>query len=175
VKHVRDYELVYILNPDLTEEGVNDLMTRFQTLANNQGAEIQSQERWEKRRLAYEINRKREGIYVVMELRAMPSAIMEMERILRITEDVLRHMVVRAEEVRAKGQKAVDPSLQETAPPTEVAAPTAEATAEADAGASAEAATVDTTETVDTVAEETPVADEEETPTVPAVTEETAV
>jgi small subunit ribosomal protein S6 len=125
VNNVREYELVYILDPDLSDEGVNELMTRFQTLANTQGAEIQSQERWEKRRLAYEIKDKREGIYVVMELQATPAAVQEMERILRITDGVLRHMMVRAEEFRGKtGVAPTDPKLQETtAPPPAPAAP----------------------------------------------------
>jgi len=128
---VREYELVYILDPDLSDEAVKDLMTRFQTLANSQGAEIQSQERWEKRRLAYEIKDKREGIYVVMELRATPAAVHEMERILRITDGVLRHMMVRAEELRGKtGIVPTDPKLEETSAPQ-----TAPAAEEATTGA----------------------------------------
>jgi small subunit ribosomal protein S6 len=98
VNDVRDYELVYILDPDLSEEAVTGLMDRFKNLASSQGAEIRSQERWEKRRLAYEIKDKREGIYVVMELNASPDAAHEMERILKITDGVLRHLIVRVEE-----------------------------------------------------------------------------
>jgi small subunit ribosomal protein S6 len=160
---MREYELVYILDPDLTDEGVNDLMTRFQTLANSQGAEIQSQERWEKRRLAYEIKDKREGIYVVMELRATPAAVHEMERILRITDGVLRHMMVRAEEFRGKVEVGnTDPKLLEpSAPP---AAPAPQETAEA--GADEETATLADEDTnLEEVpdAEDAPDAEEDET------------
>jgi len=95
---MRDYEIVYILDPDLSEEAVAGLMERFRALADSQGAEIASQERWEKRRLAYEIKDKREGIYVVMELKASPGAVHEMDRILKITDGVLRHLIVRVEE-----------------------------------------------------------------------------
>jgi len=130
---MREYELVYILDPDLSDEAVSDLMTRFQNLANSQGAEIQSQERWEKRRLAYEIKDKREGIYVVMELRATPDAVHEMERILRITDGVLRHMMVRAEEFRGKIEIGVtDPKLQEASAPQAAPAAPETATAVAD-------------------------------------------
>lgn len=117
---VHEYELVYILDPDLAEEALTGLMERISTLATSQNAEIKHQERWEKRRLAYEINKKREGTYVVMELRASPDAVSEMDRILKITEGVLRHLTVRADDaVKAKAASAA------TAPEAPAAQPEA--------------------------------------------------
>jgi small subunit ribosomal protein S6 len=135
---MRDYELVYILDPDLSEEAINGLMTRVQTLAEQQNSEIQSQERWERRRLAYEIDRKREGIYVVMEFKATPSAIQEIERILRITDGVLRHMVVRAEEVKSPFDRERDLGAPEAAPSPSVAETAEAATPEVEEASDAE-------------------------------------
>lgn len=125
---VHDYELVYILDPDLAEDALTGLMDRISTLATNQKAEISSQERWEKRRLAYEINDKREGTYVVMEFRSPTEAVSEMDRILKITDGVLRHLIVRADDaIKAKASGAVTTS----APPQAHSAPAAQPAAAA--------------------------------------------
>lgn len=92
---MREYELIYIIDPDLEEEAVVATIDRFTQLATGQGAEVVNVERWEKRKLAYEIKDKREGTYVVMELRAQPAAIAEVERVLKLSEAVLRHMTIR--------------------------------------------------------------------------------
>jgi small subunit ribosomal protein S6 len=138
VNKMNDYELVYILDPDLSEEALTGLMDRVSTLATGQGAEIRNQERWEKRRLAYEINDKREGTYVVMELRAPAEAVHEMDRVLKITEGLLRHLIVRADDaVKAKANGAsaakeapAAPAAQDTpAAPTDTPAAQPEVTA----------------------------------------------
>lgn len=103
---MREYELVYIIDPDLEEEAVVALIDRFAQLAASQGAEVLNTERWEKRKLAYEIKDKREGHYVIVTLRAQPAAIAEMERVLKITDGILRHMTVRKEERKAAAQVA---------------------------------------------------------------------
>jgi len=92
---LREYEIIYIIDPDLDEEAVTATIDRFSQLATSQGAEVVNIDRWEKRKLAYEIKNKREGIYVVMELRARPAAIAELDRVFKITDSVLRHMTVR--------------------------------------------------------------------------------
>jgi small subunit ribosomal protein S6 len=125
---VRDYELVYILDPDLSEEALTGLMERFNTLAKNQGAEVKSQERWEKRRLAYEIKEKREGTYVVMEFSAPSAAVQELDRVLKITDGILRHLIVIAE-----GPSTPPPARATEAPapePASTPAPEPEAPAE---------------------------------------------
>jgi small subunit ribosomal protein S6 len=126
---VHDYELVYILDPDLAEEALTGLMDRVSTLATGQQAEIKHQERWEKRRLAYEINDKREGTYVVMELRAPAEAVSEMDRVLKITEGILRHLIVRADDaVKAKANGAAAAATETAAEAAPAAQP--EVTAE---------------------------------------------
>jgi len=127
---MRDYELVYILDPDLSEEAVTELMERFKTLASGQGSEIKSQERWEKRRLAYEIKNKREGIYVVMELKASPEAVQEIDRVQKITEGVLRHLIVRVEEGKST---RISELRSETRTPEATPEPTVKAAEEPDA------------------------------------------
>lgn len=94
---IRDYEIVYILDPTLPEEEVNGLKERFSQLAQGQGAEVVKVAQWERRRLAYPIKQKREGIYVIMNLRAEPAAAQEVARQLKLSEPVLRHLVVRQE------------------------------------------------------------------------------
>jgi small subunit ribosomal protein S6 len=91
---VRTYEVAYILDPDLPEENLN----RFEEVARSQGAEILSTDRWEKRKLAYEIRKKSEGYYFFMNLKAEPKAVAELERVFKITEGVLRHLILRKEE-----------------------------------------------------------------------------
>ncbi|MGC8834644.1 MAG: 30S ribosomal protein S6, partial [Armatimonadota bacterium] len=61
---LREYEIIYIIDPDLEEEAVTATIDRFSQLAASQGAEVVNIDRWEKRKLAYEIKNKREGIYV---------------------------------------------------------------------------------------------------------------
>ena len=173
---MRDYELVYILDPDLTEESVSALMERFKTLAENQGADIKSHERWEKRRLAYEIKRKREGTYVVMELTASPAAVHEMDRILKITDGLLRHQIVRAEAFRSTELPRTPEAIVAPAPTPEPVAPEAatEPTVEATATAAPESTAAAAATPDDAVSAE-PVATEAVTAEPVAVEEAVAV
>src|SRR4051812_39166214 len=65
VRSMRQYEVMYIMDPMLEEDQQNALVERFQTLVQTQGAEVQHLDRWERRRLAYEVKGRREGYYVV--------------------------------------------------------------------------------------------------------------
>ncbi|HHX40913.1 MAG TPA: 30S ribosomal protein S6 [Armatimonadetes bacterium] len=95
---MRDYELTYIIDPALEEDQVNALVERFSTLVTSNGGEVANVDRWEKRKLAYDINGRREGLYVVMTFRGTPELRSELDRQLRITEGVIRHLIVRPEE-----------------------------------------------------------------------------
>lgn len=122
----RDYEILYIIDPDASTEATAGLMDRFQQLATDQGAEVQKVVRWDKRRLAYEVKGKREGIYVDMHLRAEPQGIAEVERVLRITDGVLRHITVRKDEKHvADYVPEPAPAAPEPQPEAEAQAPTA--------------------------------------------------
>ncbi|WP_027717108.1 30S ribosomal protein S6 [Desulfovirgula thermocuniculi] len=92
---MRSYETMYILKPELSEEAVGELVDKFKNLVENHGGEVTKLEKWGKRRLAYEIAHRREGFYVVMQFKAAPEVAQELDRVFRITEDVLRHIIVK--------------------------------------------------------------------------------
>lgn len=94
------YEVIYILDPALNEEQLAEAVQRFAQVAKDQGAEVDEPQRWPKRRLAYRINGKGEGFYVVMTVRAQPPAMTELTRVLKLAEPVLRHMVVAQQKQR---------------------------------------------------------------------------
>jgi small subunit ribosomal protein S6 len=91
------YETMYILRPDLGDELTDQAIDKYQGILRDQGAEeIDTQHRG-KRRLAYEINRHREGVYVQMNYKAPGTAITVLERAMRLNEDVIRYMTVKQE------------------------------------------------------------------------------
>ena len=92
------YETMYILRPDLTEEQVEQAVTKYENLIREQGAEkIEIQNRG-KRRLAYEINRHRDGIYIQMNYNSsVGSIIAGMERSMRLSEEVIRYLTIKQE------------------------------------------------------------------------------
>lgn len=91
------YETMYILRPDLGEEITDQAIEKYQGILRDQGAEeIETQHRG-KRRLAYEINRHREGVYVQMNYKAPGTAIAVLERAMRLSEDVVRYLTVKQE------------------------------------------------------------------------------
>lgn len=100
------YETMYILRPDLGEEQTDQIIGKYQSILQEQGAaDIHTQHRG-KRRLAYEINDYREGVYIQMNYEAPGTAIAIMERDMRLTEDVIRYLTIRNEPV-AEAEPAV--------------------------------------------------------------------
>jgi small subunit ribosomal protein S6 len=89
---------MFIVDPTISDDEINTIQQRLGDLATSRGAEVKKIAPWERRRLAYEIKGKRDGIYMLAQLRAQPSIIVELERQLTVTETVLRHMVVRLDE-----------------------------------------------------------------------------
>ncbi|WP_028273930.1 30S ribosomal protein S6 [Atopococcus tabaci] len=90
------YEILYIIRPDMEEAAKNALVERFDAILTDNGAEISESKDWSKRRFAYEIKGYREGIYHLVKLSANNAeAINEFERLARINDDILRHMIVR--------------------------------------------------------------------------------
>lgn len=93
------YELLYIIRPDLDEDGKKALTERFENILKDNGAEVTESKDWAKRRFAYEIKGYREGTYRLVNLEASDAtAINEFERLARINDDILRHMIVRLED-----------------------------------------------------------------------------
>lgn len=92
---MREYELVYILTPEIGEEAVPEAMERVNRVLAGRGATIVQSERWGRRRLAYPIKRFLEGTYIVNQLQITPERAVEVDNGLKLTEEVLRHLLVR--------------------------------------------------------------------------------
>ncbi len=95
---MRDYEVLYIVRADLDDEKVQDAVKRVNTLIERSGGTIERTNLWGKRRLAYEVKHQKEGSYVLQDFQHDPERIAELEAILKITEEVLRHLIVRKPE-----------------------------------------------------------------------------
>lgn len=91
------YETVFIINPNVEESGVKALIEKFSNLINNDG-KVEKVDELGKKKLAYEIKKFKEGIYVAISFDANPQLIKELERIYRITDDVIKFIVVRKDE-----------------------------------------------------------------------------
>ncbi len=94
---MRKYELIYIVKPQ-EEEAIEALVAKFDGIITDNGGTIEKPARWGKRRLAYPIQDLTEGYYVLQHLVAEPAVINELDRIMKITDDLLRHMIVVVED-----------------------------------------------------------------------------
>ena len=94
----RPYEVMVIIDADLDEETIRAAVEGWLQLIESKGAERGFVDYWGKRRLAYEINRKAEGYYVVIQARAEPQAMEELHRVLSLADEVIRHKVLRIPE-----------------------------------------------------------------------------
>ena len=92
------YELMYIIDTALEDEPRKELIERVSALITGNGGEVEKVDEWGKRRLAYAINYKNEGYYVLVNFSASSDLPREIERVLQISEDVLRYLIVRVEE-----------------------------------------------------------------------------
>jgi small subunit ribosomal protein S6 len=94
---MRNYELMVILDPDLEERTVAPSLDQYLNLVRQDGGAVESVDVWGRRRLAYEINKKAEGIYAVVTLSAEPATVKELDRQLGLNESVMRTKVLRPE------------------------------------------------------------------------------
>lgn len=99
---MRDYEVMVILDPDLEERTIAPSLETFLNVVRNDGGTVHSVDIWGKRRLAYEIKKHSEGIYVVVNFTTTPEATAELDRQLNLSEAVLRTKVLRADELIAQ-------------------------------------------------------------------------
>ena len=119
---LRQYDVLLIVDPRLTEEDVAQLSTRLQAGFAALGGEVVTIENWGKRRLSFELLKQREGQYLLFQVKATPATVREYERQLRLNESVLRFMTTRVLERR---RKADAPALAESMASPEPVAPTA--------------------------------------------------
>ncbi|UCR88283.1 30S ribosomal protein S6 [Mycetocola spongiae] len=96
------YELMVILDPEIDERTVAPSLDKFLNVIRNDGGTIEKIDIWGRRRLAYEINKKAEGIYAVVDFTATAEATTELDRQLKLSEAVMRTKVLRAEEAIAQ-------------------------------------------------------------------------
>lgn len=99
------YELMFIARQDLAPAQVEELAKNFEKVITDNGGKIHFTDHWGLRTLAYRIEKNRKGHYVLMELDTPPAALHELERQMRLSEDVLRYMSIRIEELTDKSKK----------------------------------------------------------------------
>lgn len=99
---MHQYELMVILDPEIDERTVAPSLDKFLGVIRNDGGTIEDVDIWGRRRLAYEINKKNEGIYAVVNFSATPAATSELDRQLKLSEAVMRTKVLRTEEAVAR-------------------------------------------------------------------------
>ena len=138
------YELMVILDPEIDERTVAPSLDKFLNVIRNDGGTIDNVDIWGRRRLAYEINKKTEGIYAVVQLTANASATVELDRQLKLSEAVMRTKVLRAEEAIAQVAEAAkvaeEKAARKAAAPAKAPAAAAASAAPAAAVAAAPAA-----------------------------------
>jgi small subunit ribosomal protein S6 len=108
----RQYELVYIVTPEASEQQVTDLHTQVEEIVARFGGQIEKTDNWGRRRLAYEIGRHKEGTYVLEVINGSGDLIKELDRRLKVVDEVIRHVVIRVDEEnkvveRAKAKRQV--------------------------------------------------------------------
>jgi small subunit ribosomal protein S6 len=101
---LRHYEVMVILDPDLEERTVTPSLDTFLNVIRTSGGSVEKVDIWGRRRLSYEIDKKVEGIYAIIDLQAEPAAVLELDRQLNLNESVLRTKVLRPE-MRSTNQR----------------------------------------------------------------------
>ena len=120
------YELMVILSPEIDERTVAPSLDKFLKVITNDGGPIEKVDVWGKRRLAYEIQKKNEGIYAVVNFTATSEATQELDRQLKLNEQIMRTKVLRAEEaiaqVAAEQKRTEEKAARKAARPAKPAA-----------------------------------------------------
>ena len=101
----RIYEVVFIIDPDAPDEETKRLTENLQTIITDQGGTITKSEVMGRRQLAYQIGRKNEGVYVLFEIEGAGREIAELERRMRVSDQVIRYLTVRVDEERRRAEK----------------------------------------------------------------------
>ena len=101
----RDYELGFILNPEVSEEQSNSILERIQQIVTNHDGQVVRINQWGRRRLAYPIAHQRDGFYVFFDMILTPETVSELDRNLKVTEEVLRHIIIRRDPKAAQKER----------------------------------------------------------------------
>lgn len=92
---MREYEVMVIFDPDAEDQAVNGVIERVTGFLTEHGGQVRNEDRWGKRKMAYEIGHKTDGNYVLLEFASEPGPIPEMERLLTLADEVIRHKVIK--------------------------------------------------------------------------------
>ena len=104
----RQYELVYIVTPDASEQEVADLHTQIEQIVQRYHGTFDKTENWGRKRMAYDIGRHREGTYVVETITGSGELMKEIDRRLRVIDPVIRHLIVRVDEELRVAQRTTE-------------------------------------------------------------------
>lgn len=145
---IRNYEALYIIDSNLTDEQIDSIVSKYSTLVTDQGGEVQAAGKWDRRRLAYEIKGRREGIYILMYFTGDTAVAEELDRVFRISDDCVRHIIVRVEPGQVDTFRIEQPQVEAAPAPVVESAPETQAVAaeEVPAEAPVEEAAVETAE-----------------------------
>jgi len=116
---VTDYEILLMLDPELPEERQAEIVARVRESIENDGGRWDKEEPWGRRRLAYEIDHKPEGVYHLLTFSAAPATLDEVSRVLKITDGVMRHMATRR--IKGASTRPPEPTSREEPVATAVA------------------------------------------------------
>jgi small subunit ribosomal protein S6 len=130
---MRLYDIVALVTPDLTDEDAQKVAAEYRKILSDGGAEIVKDETWGRRRLAFPILRKKEAYYHYFQVSAEPALVAETERRMKLSDQVLRHLAVRADTELKRAAKSAARQREKAArrPPRPPAIPATSATAEA--------------------------------------------
>jgi small subunit ribosomal protein S6 len=102
----RTYELIYILKPESTEQEVADLQTQVEGIVQRLGGTIEKTDPWGRRKLAYEIGKHKEGVYVLHVIQGSGELMKEIDRRLKVMDNLIRHLIVRVDERQMVAERA---------------------------------------------------------------------
>jgi len=94
---VRDYELAFIVRPNIESEGVTNVVEKVSQFVEAGNGEVASVDVWGRRNLAYAIKNHREGTYVLLKTKMLPLSLVELERNLKLSEEIIRYLLVKVE------------------------------------------------------------------------------
>ena len=97
VAGMRDYELAFIVRPNVDDNGVTAVVDKVSQFVKSANGEVASVDVWGRRTLAYPINNHREGVYVLFQAKISPSALTELERNLKLSEEIIRYLLVKVD------------------------------------------------------------------------------
>jgi len=102
---MHQYEIIFIVRPDITEEELEKLLAQMQVVASGAGGKVEKVEKLGRRRLAYRVHKQREGLYILFHVQGSGDTVREFERRLKVTDTVIKYLTVRLDEELHRAEK----------------------------------------------------------------------